>query len=170
MPLPSELTLRPVRPDDLAFLLALYTESHAKDLAAMPLPDAQKAQLIRSQYDMQDAQYRRDYPDADFLIITWHDQPIGRFSKATSAQMVHLIDIALIPQSQGQGIGTTLLRHVLQEADALKLPSELKVLMSNPAIHLYQRLGFEQVDLQAPHIIMQRPARIGGQDQLKSTE
>jgi ribosomal protein S18 acetylase RimI-like enzyme len=64
--------------------------------------------------------------------------------------VVHRLDthifleyIAILPEFQNRGIGTELIREVLEEAAAKGFPVELKVLKINPAIRLYERLGFE---------------------------
>ena len=56
-----------------------------------------------------------------------------------------MIDIALLPDHRGRGIGARLLRDVLHEATAAGLPVRLSVERSNPARSLYERLGFRTV-------------------------
>jgi ribosomal protein S18 acetylase RimI-like enzyme len=54
--------------------------------------------------------------------------------------------IAVLPDYIGQGIGTQLLRHVLQAAREIHPAVMLSVRRTNPARHLYERMGFEVVD------------------------
>jgi hypothetical protein len=53
-----------------------------------------------------------------------------------------IVDIALLPQYCNRGIGTTLLRDLQSEAAAAGKPLRIHVERFNPALRLYQRLGF----------------------------
>lgn len=53
--------------------------------------------------------------------------------------------IAVLPAYRGQGIGTRLLLHLLNAAKDLYPTISLSVRTDNPAIHLYRRLGFQDV-------------------------
>ena len=58
------------------------------------------------------------------------------------AQEFHLIDIALLPEHRGCGIGTALVGELIAESRRAAVPLALQVLKTNRAVHLYQRLGF----------------------------
>lgn len=65
--------------------------------------------------------------------------------------------IELLPEHQGQGIGSTLLARVLDEARGRGVPVRLQVLRANtPARRLYERLGFVVVGETATHLEMER--------------
>jgi ribosomal protein S18 acetylase RimI-like enzyme len=54
------------------------------------------------------------------------------------------ISIGIVPEHRGQGIGTALLDALIAKATDLRLPAlSLSVDPDNPAIRLYQRIGFE---------------------------
>jgi len=57
---------------------------------------------------------------------------------------IHINNIAVLPQFRGQGMGTTLMQHVLVEARRLGAKrATLEVRASNQAaLRLYERLGF----------------------------
>lgn len=57
-----------------------------------------------------------------------------------------LVQIQLLPEHQGKGIGEHLIRTVLAQAEAAGLPVALSVLRGNPARRLYERLGFREVE------------------------
>jgi ribosomal protein S18 acetylase RimI-like enzyme len=59
---------------------------------------------------------------------------------------VRIVDIALLPDYCNRGIGTTLLRGLQSEAAAAGKPLRIHVERFNPALVLYHRLGFQQVD------------------------
>ena len=57
---------------------------------------------------------------------------------------IHINNVAVLPQFRGQGMGTTLMHHVLAEARRLGAKrATLEVRASNgAALRLYERLGF----------------------------
>ena len=54
--------------------------------------------------------------------------------------------IAVFPDFLGQGIGTQLLKHLLEATSKVYPEVMLSVRKSNPARYLYERMGFEIVD------------------------
>ena len=57
--------------------------------------------------------------------------------------MVHIVDQAIVPQRRNQGIGTAIMRSLMEKARAAGLPVRLKVADNNdPSMRLYARLGF----------------------------
>ncbi len=73
------------------------------------------------------------------------------------ADSIPELAIAVIPQYRRQGIGTQLLQRLLATAQLHYASISLNVRSDNPALHLYHRLGFTQVD-NSKH-----PNRTGGQ-------
>jgi predicted GNAT family acetyltransferase len=56
-----------------------------------------------------------------------------------------LAGIQIVPDYQGQGIGTSIIKTILQEASERAVPVELRVNKDNPdAERLYARLGFRR--------------------------
>jgi GNAT superfamily N-acetyltransferase len=58
------------------------------------------------------------------------------------AAHLQLREIQLLPDFRGFGIGTELIRHCIDTAKTEKKPLRLRVLKTNPAVRLYERLGF----------------------------
>ncbi|WP_244422189.1 GNAT family N-acetyltransferase [Ktedonobacter racemifer] len=56
------------------------------------------------------------------------------------------LTIAVLPDFLGQGIGTQLLKHLLEVASKVYPALMLSVRKSNPARYLYEWMGFEIVD------------------------
>jgi ribosomal protein S18 acetylase RimI-like enzyme len=108
------------------------------------------------QFDAQHRHYRQHYPGADFLVILRDAQPIGRLYLARLPDEFRVIDIALLPQHRRAGIGTALLRNILNEAAATGKPVRLHVERFNPALRLYQRLGFTMVEEGQIYLLMER--------------
>ena len=60
-----------------------------------------------------------------------------------------------MPDYRGRGIGTWIMRHLLDEAARFKKPVTLHVEPYNPAVRLYQRLGFRVVEQRGVNLFMQ---------------
>ena len=66
------------------------------------------------------------------------------------------LGIALFPDCQRQGYGERLMRAALAEAGCRYRQVALSVHPQNPAVSLYRRCGFEQVDVRRNYLIMVR--------------
>jgi ribosomal protein S18 acetylase RimI-like enzyme len=135
-------SLRPIGPDDEEFLFRLYTSTRESEFAALGWNHAQMEPLLRMQFTAQRHWYETAYPGSDQQIAVIDGAPAGRIIVHRTADAVVLVDIALLPEHRGKGIGEMLLRDLLEESASRRLPVRLQVLKNNPAAHLYERLGF----------------------------
>jgi ribosomal protein S18 acetylase RimI-like enzyme len=156
--LPPTVTLRPVTPDDREFLLHLYGTTREEELALVPWTDAEKAAFLEQQFDAQAASYQAAYPDGEFLLVLLDGEPAGRLYLGRSPGELRLIDITLLPQHRGRGIGTALIAGIVGRADRDGVEVGLHVEPWNPAKRLYERFGFETVELRGIYEFMLRPA------------
>jgi ribosomal-protein-alanine N-acetyltransferase len=76
----------------------------------------------------------------------------------------HLLNIAVAPTAQGQGLGARLLQHAMREAARDGMDNMyLEVRPSNPcALQIYQAFGFRQIGLRKAYY----PAAEGREDAL----
>ena len=150
------LQLRPACADDLPLLRELYATSRATELACMPWPAQAKRAFCDSQFDLQHRHYLTYSLPGAFTVVMCDDQAVGRLYLQWTPTELHIVDILLLPGVQGQGIGSTLLRwlqSLLPRAGMVSL--ELQVLQHNTAAHrLYQRLGFQALEVQGMHMNM----------------
>jgi ribosomal protein S18 acetylase RimI-like enzyme len=151
----NELTLRQPGPADQAFLVQLFRSSRP-ELAGLP------ESIVSVQFRGQTLSYNAQYPQADYQIVLWQGRPVGRLVVDRSAARIHLVDIALVPESRGGGIGRTLLTALQGEAARAGLPLRLSVYESNPARRLYERLGFTVTGSQPPYLFMEWLPVTGG--------
>jgi GNAT superfamily N-acetyltransferase len=136
------VTVRGTRQDDLPLLRRVYASTRQEELAAVGWDEAQREWFVGMQFDLQARGYDQAYPGADRQVVVCDGQPIGRLIIDRTADPIRLIDIALLPAYRSAGIGSRLLRLLLDEATAVGKPVVLHVARSNPAGALYQRLGF----------------------------
>jgi GNAT superfamily N-acetyltransferase len=135
--------LRPVDIGDQDFLLRLYASTRADEMALVDWSAEQKAAFLLIQLQAQTAHYRTYYPHAEYLIIQHDDSmPLGRLIVDRASDSMLIVDIALLPEYRGAGIGTTIIQQLMAEAARAKFPIILRVELFNPAVRLYSRLGF----------------------------
>lgn len=125
---------------DMALLHALFSDAVAEQFGSLPQP--QRQQLIRHQFDMRERQYRHSWPDAIDQIVIFDGTACGRRFWHEDAAELRLIDIALLSGFRGSGVGSELIRDLQQRSDAKSKPLRLSVHAENPACKLYRRLGF----------------------------
>ncbi|TML57675.1 MAG: GNAT family N-acetyltransferase [Actinobacteria bacterium] len=149
--------LRPVEPGDEEFLLRVYGSTRAEELAVVPWDDTQKDAFLRSQFDAQDAWWRENYSDARFEVIVVDGEPAGRLYVHRGNSEMRIVDIALLPEHRGGGIGTRLLEELLAEGDADGKSVTIHVERFNPALRLYERLGFKVAEDKGVYLFLERP-------------
>lgn len=92
--------------------------------------------------------WQREYFDRKFdpkgrQIIQIDGKDAGVIAIEEREEAVFIALIEILPDYQNRGVGTNLLRHIIQTAHASNLPVTLHVLRVNaPARRLYERLGF----------------------------
>src|SRR5687768_12875843 len=103
------ISLRPITPADDSFLAGLYASTRAEELAVTGWSDEEKAVFCRRQYDAQSAHYLENYPGASLQVIERVGEPVGRLYVARWKREIRIMDIAVLPEHRGSGIGTQLL-------------------------------------------------------------
>jgi GNAT superfamily N-acetyltransferase len=158
--LPDGIALRAASSADQPFLSDLYASTREEEMKlATAWTDAQKRAFLQDQFALQDQHYRRHYPNAERLVIERGGRPVGRLLIDVTAFEVRLMDVALLPAARGQGIGTALLDRLLAFADGLDRDVTLHVEPFNPALRMYEREGFAQVEMRGIYWFMRRPKR-----------
>jgi ribosomal protein S18 acetylase RimI-like enzyme len=150
----ESLTLRPITREDDAFLARVYASSRAEELAVTGWTEQLKTEFCRAQFDAQSAYYAANYSEASFQIIERDGWPIGRLYVAHWEKEMRIVDITLLPEARGSGIGTKLLRDLQEEARSAAKSLTIHVERFNRALALYQRLGFEQVEDKGVYLLM----------------
>lgn len=143
---PDGFFLRPAREGDMAFLRRLYRRSRAGELAAVSWSAEQKAAFCDSQFMFQHQDWTARYPGAWFLVVMRRGAPVGRLYVDPPGQDYRVIDIGLLPDWRGKGLGTALLGGVQRLAARDGVGVVLSVLPDNTGARaLYHRLGFRPV-------------------------
>ncbi len=161
------LSLRPVCADDQPFLFDLYCSVRADEGFFVALGNAQLSGLLKLQFDARERTYQFRYPDADHQIILFDDKPVGRLFVHRGEQEIRLTDIALLSEYRGKGIGATLIKELLDEADRVNKPLTLHVEVTNPAIRLYERLGLMKKSDDGAYLFMEKSPNLKNETEVK---
>ena len=104
----------------------------------------------------QQRSYASAYEQCDHKIIELNGVPVGQMRVNWEKDSALLVDISLLPEHRGQGMGGALLRELIQQCSSNKSPLKLQVLHTNPAQRLYERLGFVRTGEDQMYIQMER--------------
>jgi ribosomal protein S18 acetylase RimI-like enzyme len=148
------VTLRPATPRDYDFMRMLYASTRAEEMKQFPFDEDQKKAFLDQQFAAQFQHYGIHYPTCERNIIERDGVAIGRLWIDEWPDQIRLVDIALMPQARGSGIGSSLLHDVLARGTASGKAVTIHVEGFNPALRLYERLGFEHVDTNGVYYLM----------------
>jgi len=156
MPELLDITLRPIADADLPFLGRLYASTRQEELSVTGWPQEQIDVFLAQQFGAQHKYYSENYRSASFDLILDPDsgEPIGRLYLDRREQEFRIVDIALLPEWRGRGIGGGILRGLLEEAGRAGKRVSIHVEHNNPAMSLYLRLGFRHIDTNGVYHLM----------------
>lgn len=139
------LTIREPNPSDEAFLYELYCSTRIDEIAGLGWGAAQQQAFFKLQFAAQRQHYALAYQNAEHGIVLVDGRPVGRILVFRTDKEFVLVDIALLPDHRGSGIGTALIQGLLDQATQSGAQVVLHVDKQNRARRLYQRLGFETI-------------------------
>lgn len=148
-------TLRPVRDVDETFLLEIYSSTRADEMALVPWDAAQKQAFLQMQFDAQQKHYRAYFPNARHDLILVGDQSIGRVYVDRRETEIRILDLTLLPEARGRGIGTLILQELMKEAAEADKALSIYVESFNHSLGLFQRLGFVKMEESGASWLMQ---------------
>ena len=149
------LTLRKAldNEEDAAFAFALFAATRTPEMAAMPIDAKAKDFLMRAQYRSMTESCRREYPNARSEIIELEGRPVGRLVTDVGDACVTYVDIAILPEAQGRGLGRRVMLNALEEPRRLGLTAQVSVLMHNAAsLRLCESVGFVRTQKSPPFV------------------
>ena len=142
------VSLRPADPSDLAFAQRLYY--------------AEMRWIVERLFGWDDAtedvKFARQFVVDETRIITLDGRDIGWLQSAVETDQIFLKQIYVTGEFQRRGIGTQIMQRLFEEADRHGKPVTLGVVKINPALALYQRLGFRTTHEDQYKFYMRRDA------------
>src|SRR5215204_3465667 len=134
------LLLRRIEPGDEAFLYRVYVSTRAAEMDLVDWSESDKQAFLRQQFTAQHTHYQQHYAAAAFQVVLRGDAMIGRLYVDRGPNEIRIIDIAILPEYRGHGVGTRLVRDLLGEARREQKVVTIHVERFNPALAWYQRL------------------------------
>ncbi len=151
----GKIEFRIITDQDKAFLFDVYASTREWEFALTVWPEAEKQVFLKSQYKAQDQTYKMRYLGAIYRIIQLDGEDIGRLYVDRQDDKLMIIDFALLPQFQGRGIGSDILKSLMHEAYSGKVPVKLHVEQNSPAVEFYLRHGFKKTGVNGLHFAME---------------
>ena len=149
----GRIALRPVVDHDEPFLRDLYFATR-DDLRILPLTEDQLQQLLLMQYEAQTRNYAQQFSGASHDIIELDDVPVGRLIVDRRPGQIECVDISLLPQWRNGGIGSAVIKSLLEECVEQTKSCILFVLKTNRARSFYDRMGFQVEEDTGTHFVM----------------
>ena len=135
-------TLRPVQEADDALLLEIYSSTRADEMSLVPWDAMQKQAFLQMQFSAQQKHYRAYFPHASHNIILDRGRPTGRLYVDRRETEIRILDVTLLPQARGHGIGTHILVDIMKEASQANKFVSIYIESYNRSLRLFQRQGF----------------------------
>ena len=159
---PLGIVLRPMTDTDIPFAAALYASTRAGELAQTGWPLDQQQAFLARQHEAQHHHYRTHYDGAEWLIVERGGEMIGRLYLVEWTRELRIIDIARVPEAKRQGIGGALLIDIMARAAEAGKTVSAHVERNNPALRLYDRLGFTLAEDKGVYLLLEwRPNGAG---------
>ena len=140
-----DITLQPATKADTEFARSVHHRAYH---------NAVVTQFGTWDENAQDGFFETEWSQPGHEIVLWHGTPCGyaRYERLASEIQAH--ELVLLPEFQGKGIGSFLLRKMLAEGTDRHVPVTLKVLQRNRAFELYTKLGFKEIGRTDTHVLM----------------
>lgn len=103
----------------------------------------------------QDARFREEFNPSRCQIVEVEGERVGVVAVDTRPNEIFLANIQIIPEHQGNGLGTALIQSLQRQASATGSKMALQVNRANRARRLYERIGFAVTDETETHYLMQ---------------
>ena len=103
----------------------------------------------------QDEFFADGWSAASHQVVLCDGVPCGYICVEDRGGEIHLRELVIDPEFQGRGIGSSLLREVIEDARARQVPVRLGTFHLNRAVNLYRRMGFREVGRTETHILME---------------
>ncbi len=125
------VALRPALLEDFEYCRRLYFAAMSGIIKELNLDEAAQA-----------VSFHQQWVQSEVRIITLDDSDLGWLQSRTREDGFFVAQLFVDPPFQGRGIGSEVMRRIIGEAAELRQPVRLSVVKINPALGLYERLGF----------------------------
>jgi ribosomal protein S18 acetylase RimI-like enzyme len=149
------ITYTPLSDDNLNIALSAFGSTRELELSVVPWTAEQKMAFIKMQFQAQQADYQRRFPNAEHTIIELDGQATGRLYLVRLPDSIRILDITILPAYRNAGIGTRIIKDLMEEARGANCVVRIYVENYNPSLGLFERLGFVKVEELGAHYLME---------------
>lgn len=143
----SDISLCPIEPQYNEFLFKVFKESRPELNLINDISEEQKTNIILQQFTMEHQQLIQMYPNAELNIVMLNKEPVGRIYINYGQTSVRILEIGVLEQYRGLGIGKKILTRVIKEAEKNEKTVNLQVAWFNQSAYtFYERIGFKVVE------------------------
>ncbi|HEY4185195.1 MAG TPA: GNAT family N-acetyltransferase [Polyangia bacterium] len=128
---------------DEPFLDGLYITTRIEEVLSWGFPPEAARAFLVGQARVQRRAYALQFSVAEHNILLEAGRAVGRLIIAADPPALRVVDISVLPEIHGRGLGTWALEQVLARATRGHAPVRLTTLAAGPARRLYHRLGFQ---------------------------
>ena len=137
------IIFRHIEDNDSPFIEKVYRSTRENELLFTNWTEEQKKTFVLMQLNAQLADYKRNYKGATYELVFFNKQPVGCLYLWETNYEIRVLDISLLPEFRGNGIGSSILKEIIVSARLKNKFISLHVEHNNPAKKLYERLGFK---------------------------
>ena len=145
-----KIALRQARPVDYGFARQLYRAT---------MHDRIDEGFGWDEY-RQDMSFAQQFVLGEVRIIALKGKDVGWIQTRVEGLVLNLFQFYVVPEWQGRGIGSFVLKRLTAEAKRRGSVIALSVMKGSPAIRLYQRHGFRPTHADAYKIYMRREIKL----------
>jgi GNAT superfamily N-acetyltransferase len=140
------VTTRPMTDDDSMLLFELYASNRADELSRTGWATPQQRSFFRMQALDQERYFQRHYDHLDRRTICINGFSAGRLLVDRPSHAITIVDLALLPAFRGRGVGSLLIRGLLEEAAEQDVPVHVELPKGTDVLTTCERLGFRYAD------------------------
>jgi ribosomal protein S18 acetylase RimI-like enzyme len=152
-----QIALRPARTEDFDYCASLYFAGLERIIRELDLDRFAQAAGFRQQWEL-----------TQVRIITLDGANIGWLQSTIRDDAFFLAQLFVDGSFQRQGIGTEVMNRLIGEATRARQAMTLGVVKTNPALRLYERLGFRVTHEDDRKFYMRRDSDSEGQIQTET--
>jgi ribosomal protein S18 acetylase RimI-like enzyme len=104
---------------------------------------------------LQEEFFKSAWAKTKFEIILCDGVPAGYRDITTKEGKLHIVELVILPEYQGRGIGASIIKEVQDKAAREKTSVRLEALQMNRALNLYRRLGFKDYAKNETHSLLE---------------
>lgn len=139
------ITMVLITPEHKELVYDIFRDIHPELTGIEGIVVDQLEELLRLQFEMRQVQFGELYPNAERKLIVYNDMPVGYVYFETGND-IRVIEIGLLKRYRRNGIGSYIIRTLIDKANAEGKNISLQVLwFNNSACQFYQKLGFSLI-------------------------